>query len=59
MRTDLLIATTASNENSAPPLVRADLVVLRTSAAHAIATAEEFALLVTETERPAIDGSEV
>jgi hypothetical protein len=55
MRADILIATT---EASTPPLLQADLVTIRTTAAHAITTTEQFALIITEADRPRINGQE-
>jgi hypothetical protein len=59
MRADLLIGIATSSEALTSSLVRADLVVIRTTAAHAITTAEQFGLINTRAERPAIDGSDV
>jgi hypothetical protein len=56
MRADILISTTTTSEASTSPLVKADLVILRAAAEHAISTAEQFALVLTGAERPAIDG---
>jgi hypothetical protein len=59
MRADILISTATTSEPSLPPVMQADLVVLRSTAEHAITTAEEFALVLTKVEWPALDVPDV
>jgi hypothetical protein len=59
MRADILISMVTTSESSTSPFVKADLVILRAVAEHAITTAEQFALVITGAERPAIDGRDV
>jgi hypothetical protein len=55
MRADILIATT---ELATTSLLQADLVTIRTTAAHAITTTEQFASIISEADQPAINPEE-
>jgi hypothetical protein len=59
MRTDILVSTLAASEASAPPLVRTDLAILRTTAEHAVTLAEQVALVLAGIEPAELDGPDV
>jgi hypothetical protein len=59
MRVDILLSMTATSETSASAMVKTDLVMLRDTAEHAIAIAEQFDLVFTKAEGRAIDGPDV
>jgi hypothetical protein len=58
VRADILIGMTTTCATSTPALLQADLVTIRATASHAITTAEQIALIITDDERPGSDGRE-
>jgi hypothetical protein len=59
MRVDILIGTASTGANPLAQTVRTDLVVLRSTTEHAIATAEQVALLLTDADHRVIDEPDV